>query len=149
MRPEVGSETVGGKRQVMIQANREPAFPGPDLDTRELDLELPLHVFVEHNAAPMFFSESLRFGRFGILIWFRPRAPIPSGRIGFVQDFIQRAVHGVQVKQPSLPIDIAGEFTRAVGSPAVFVREKGSEKELEETELEKAYLLVFDELRLA
>src|SRR5438445_8375917 len=53
------------------------------------------------------------------------------------------------MKQLALTIDVPLEIARPIRLPAVFLREEGTEKELQETDLDVADLLVLNELGLS
>ena len=60
MRPQIGTESVGSQSQVVIQTDAQAALEGVLLGGGELQIELPLDVFVKQNAAPVFSGEFLR-----------------------------------------------------------------------------------------
>ncbi len=49
VRPEIGAETVGGQREIVIEADREVAFSRAPLRGGQLPVDLPLEPLVEHH----------------------------------------------------------------------------------------------------
>src|SRR5260370_29046796 len=81
----------------------------------ELQVELPLDIFVKQNATPVFSRKFARGGGFRVLILLGPRRPIPNVGMFFVNRLIQRGVNGEAVKQVALALDIAAKLAGAIG----------------------------------
>ena len=69
---------------------------------RQLQVDLPLQVLIEHDAAPVLLAEGARFRRTGILIALRPLGPQPEVGIAPVQMLVERAVGGEVLEQVAL-----------------------------------------------
>ena len=52
MRPQVRTESIGGQRQIVIQANAEPSLARVFLPRPQLTVELPLQILVKQNGLP-------------------------------------------------------------------------------------------------
>ncbi len=81
MRPKVGTETIGGQRQIVIQTDAQAALDSVLLRGGELQIELPLDVLVEQNTAPVFSREFAR-GRRNPGPGIAPASPSSSRRRG-------------------------------------------------------------------
>src|SRR5579862_2970830 len=54
MRPEVGAKAIGGEREIVVQAERQAGAHRGFLRGGKLQIDLPLQILPEQNAAPMF-----------------------------------------------------------------------------------------------
>ena len=89
--PKIGAETIGGQRQVVIEAHGKPARYGFGLGLRELEIQLPLQILVKQYA-PFVFAPEARSGfRIRITELFRPILPRPHLRMLRVQPFVERS----------------------------------------------------------
>src|SRR6478672_4360398 len=57
VRPEVGAAAIRSERQIVIQTDGQLLLFGVCLNVGQLEIHLPLDVFVKQNGAPVFFGE--------------------------------------------------------------------------------------------
>ena len=120
MRPEVGTEAIGGESEIVIQADALTFALGVFLGCGELKVELPLEIFVKQNLAPMFFRELGCGGGFRVLILLRPCAPGPDVRALAVHGVVQRGMHGEAMQQVAFLIDKDAKLLAARATFAAF-----------------------------
>src|SRR5260370_41267769 len=89
----------------------------------ELQVELPLDIFVKQNATRVFSRTFARGGGFRVLILLGPRRPIPNVRMFFMNRLIQRGVNGEAMKQVALALDKVAKLAGAIGISLPLVQE--------------------------
>ena len=146
MRPQVGAEAVGGQRQIVIEADAEPALARMFLGRPQLAIQLPLQILVKQNAAAVFAGECLRRGGFRILVWLRPRSPVPHVRVFRVNRLVQRGMQSETVQQIAFALDVPRKLPgpRSLSIPIRLY--KCSKQQLQEAQLQFVHALVFHEL---
>jgi hypothetical protein len=79
----------------------------------ELHIELPLDVFEEQNAVPVFPGEFPRGVGFGILVSLRPAGPVPDIRALLVNRAVERGVDREAMQQIALALDVLLQLSRS------------------------------------
>ncbi len=138
VRPQIGAKTIGGERQIVIQPDLQSALPGIPLGGGELQIQLPLNVFVKQHAAPVRLGKLERFGRSGIPIRKRPRRPVPDLRIGLMQALIEGRMQRELIQQAAFFVDVGLKLRRTIGAAVYFLNKKVQEKYLEKLEFQTA-----------
>ncbi len=145
MRPEVGTEAIGGEREIMIQTDAQAASQSMFVGGAELLIQLPLQILVKQNVASLFPREFLRGGGFRILILDRPGAPVPDIRMFRVNCFFERGVEGETVQQFAFALNVFCELRGARGLALPFAFEEGAEDSFQKAQFEAVDSFVFDE----
>src|ERR1035438_2019219 len=115
MRPQVRTESIGGQRQIVIQANAEPSLARVFLPRPQLTVELPLQILVKQNAAPLLLHEFPHGGGFRILVLLGPRSPVPNLRMLSVNCLLQRGMHREPMQQIAFAVNVVAELGGARG----------------------------------
>src|SRR5579862_7013892 len=97
----------------MIQTDAQAALYSMLLGGGELQIELPLHVFVEQNAAPVSARECPCGGGLGVLVLLRPAFPVPDVRALLMNCLIKLRMDGEAMQQVAFSFDVFLQFSGA------------------------------------
>src|SRR5258708_1569925 len=145
--PKLRAETVGGQRQVMIQADGELLVARVLLCGGELKVDLPLPILVKQDGAPVFSPKGFGFSRLRIAKCLRPVRPQPNFRVAPVDPLIQRAIRGKAPQQFSLALDVLLKLESSGRAAPVIAAQECGKNPLQELQLQCADTFVFDKLR--